>query len=85
MNKTAGFFPLLDGYKPFEELKEAIRLKQPNITSVTGLTDGAKAHIITALILSEKRPAFLMVRNRKEGEKLKSFAEFYEIPVYFFA
>ena len=83
MNKTAGFFPLLDGYRPYEELKEAIRLKKPNITSVTGLTDGAKAHIITALILSEKRPAFLMVKNRKEAEKIKSFAEFYEIPVYF--
>ncbi len=83
MNKTAGFFPLLDGYKPYEELKEAIRLTKPNITSVTGLTDGAKAHIITALILSEHRPAFLMVKNRKEAEKLKGFAEFYEIPVYF--
>ncbi len=83
MNKIAGFFPLLDGYRPYEELKEAIRATKPNITSVTGLTDGAKAHIITALILSEKRPAFLMVKNRKEGEKLKSFAEFYEIPVYF--
>ncbi len=83
MKKTEGFFPLLDGYKPYEELKEAIRLKKPNITSVTGLTDGAKAHIITALILSEHRPAFLMVKNRKEAEKLKNFAEFYEIPVYF--
>jgi hypothetical protein len=71
MNKTAGFFPLLDGYRPYEELKEAIRATKPNITSVTGLTDGAKAHIITALILSEKRPAFLMVKNRKEAEKLK--------------
>ncbi len=81
--KTAGFFPILDGYQPFTSLRKAVRSNQSNIVSITGLTDGSKAHIITALILSENRPAFLMVKNRKEAEKLKQFAEFYEIPVYF--
>lgn len=82
MNHTSGFFPILEHYPPFLRLQEKLRVKQPNIVSVTGLTDGSKAHVITALILSEKRPAFLMVKNRKEAEKLKQFAQFYDIAVH---
>lgn len=81
MNKTSGFFPILETYPPFIDLREKLRSKKQNIVSLTGLTDGSKAHVITALILSENRPAFLVVKNRKEAEKIKQFAEFYGIGV----
>ncbi|MBP3447994.1 MAG: transcription-repair coupling factor [Clostridia bacterium] len=82
MSDTSGFFSILEKYPPFLELKEKLRSTKPNIISVTGLTDGSKAHLMTALILSENRPAFLMAKNRKECEKAKQFAQFYGVPVY---
>ena len=82
MSDTSGFFSILENYPPFLELKEKLRSAKPNIISVTGLTDGSKAHLMTALILSENRPAFLMAKNRKECEKAKQFAQFYGVPVY---
>ncbi len=82
-NHTEGFFPLLEQYPPFETLKKTLRQKEPHILSLTGLTDGAKAHILTALILSEKRPAFFVVKNGKEAKQIKQFAEFYGIRAYY--
>lgn len=82
MNNTAGFFQMLNQYPPYQELQSILRKGGEQIVSVTGLTDGARAHLITALILSENRPAVYLVKNRKEAEKLKELARFYDIPVH---
>ena len=77
-----GFLNILDGYAPYNELKNKAISKKNEIISVTGLTDGSKAHLISSLVSDTKRPVLLVVKNRKEAEKIRNFSSLYGINTY---
>jgi transcription-repair coupling factor (superfamily II helicase) len=77
-----GFLSILDEYKPFLDLKECLEKNNKEIISITGLSDGSKAHIIANLVDKSNKPAFYICKNQKEAEKVESFVRFYGINAY---
>lgn len=75
--ETNGFLQILQGYKPFENLKD-ILIKEKNKTiSIDGLASGAKVHIVSSLINDMKKSVLWIAKNQKDAEKTSNMAEFY--------
>ncbi len=77
-----GFSNVLKGYKPFAELKEFAENKNGKIAGVDGLSDGAKAHIVSTLFNETKKPCLWVLKNSRDARKIKSIAEFFGVDVF---
>lgn len=77
------FYKILEGYKPFCELKDELKEnKKNNIVSVNGLTSGSMTHITASLTYALDKPSVLVCKNINEAEKIRNMAEFFGIDVY---
>lgn len=77
-----GFSQLLEGYEPYEELKERLKENKNQTIAIDNLADGAKAHIVSSLIKDINRPALWIAKNAREAEKIAQKAEFFGVKAF---
>ena len=75
--ETNGFLQILQGYKPFENLKNILKQEKNKTISIDGLASGAKVHIVSSLINDMKKSVLWIAKNQKDAEKISNMAEFY--------
>ena len=77
-----GFLKILDGYQPFEDLKEILKKENNKTIAIDGLAGGAKVHIVSSLINSLEKSVLWIAKNQKEAEKIAQMAEFYSTKTF---